>query len=260
MNKFLKFCSIFTTIFCCSTFTTTYADNAYTEKRKVIAVVDTGVSKEQSKAPWMCISHGKPATYIFGDTKNPFSDENQRHGENVSGLIGNRIDFKKYCIYSLKVTFHDGHIAGYNEALEFAARIPNIVAVNLSLSSGYSEKKSNYLADEHARLTKIIEHGAKVIVSAGNNNVLLTEDNCNVFPACLQPYYDALGYTNKFIVVGSNTTRCKDKTFCMSFNHTYSNKSDFLQIIFEDGTNVGTPRMTGTSQATATHTGKLHAK
>ncbi len=93
----------------------------------------------------------------------------------------------------------------------------------------------------------LLNNGTNVAVAAGNSNKNLNE-KCNVFPACLNLN------SNNFRVVGSNTAN----VYVVNNTVTYSKYSNYGTVVtaLEDGTDKGTPQMSGTSQATAIYTSK----
>lgn len=197
--------------------------NCFAESRKKIVVLDTGANLSQRNKSYLC------------DSKQDFSFSSFNHGQNIIGLIGERINIKKYCIVSIKIYNNSLRPSKYVSSLKSISKIKNVVAVNLSLSG------TGYLQVEHWYIYKMTHSGIKVFVSAGNNKEKLTEKKCNIYPACLKLFYMK---NPNFVVVGSSTGN-------------YSNYSDYLPIKLRDGTKQGNPAMTGTSQSTAIYAGEL---
>jgi hypothetical protein len=199
------------------------------EKRGKIVVLDTGLGLHQVNKPYICKGFKQPLAW------NLKSDIHYQHGPNIIGLIGSRIDSKRFCILSLNIYNDDLKSRGYITALFKTTRLNNVVAVNLSLNG------KGYIALEHVFISMLLKKNIKVIVSSGNEGKLLTRLNCPHFPVCLKSFY--LNDEN-FIVVKSSTG-------------DYSNYSNFIPMKSEDGTDRGQPPMTGTSQATGVFTGSL---
>jgi hypothetical protein len=182
-----------------------------------IAVIDTGTTASQMDRNYMCqnteqeIGNGHP------------------HGRNVMGLIGSRINSKRFCVVSIDLG------RGYARALKKLLKSPQLVAVNLSLSGqGFDQL-------EYDILNELLENGVTIVVAAGNKKTELNRNFCNTFPACLKLRF--MDNPN-FIVVGSNTG-------------SYSNWSNEIPIELVDGTKKGSPELTGSSQSSAILTGRL---
>ena len=103
--------------------------------------------------------------------------------------------------------------------------------INLSVAGkGYDEL-------EFEAIKTALSNGVKIAVAAGNKKANLDKD-CNITRHVMLIY---LNYRN-FHVVGANS-------------HTYTNTGRIVQYS-EDSDDVGEPALSGTSQATAIHTGK----
>lgn len=231
------------------------------DKRLKIVVVDTPIAEAQLTKPYMC-KNGSFSIDPRRKSYNPTSDEDLgifHHGQNVVGLIGDQIDSTKYCIYHIAFFFeHDNdNMPKYTNALMKILKLKNLAGVNLSVSNDprATPGRSAYDKFEDIILTALATTGIKVVVAAGNSHLLLTKTECNVYPACLRLKMSKKAQKN-FYVVGSSTYY---KNYDGSV-HIFSNLSDDLGIFEEDGVDVGTPPMTGTSQATAIFTGKLFSR
>lgn len=198
------------------------------EPRIKIVVIDTGLKVTKEILPYLCkYGHFSTQGNVFKDTIG--------HGTNVTGLIAERIDPKKYCILMIKYTnSFNSNAKDYVASLRYIKSLDNVGFVNLSLGG------TDIDTDELWVLDDLLRRGVKISVSAGNFNQDL-DKNCNVFPACYSTIFGS-----NFHVVGSSTQYA---------GRAYSNYGAVVKY-HEDGTRVGTPPMTGTSQAAAIHTGK----
>jgi len=197
------------------------------EFRLRIAVMDTGLSPFQLEKPYMC--KDKP----FVNDENIAQFDKNGHGTNVVGLIGNAIDSTKYCITSYGI--HNwGSIESYNNMLEKIGH-DNPHAINLSWAD------EGYSAVEYGLLKEYSDKGIIIAVAAGNKAQHMTEDSCDMWPAC-----HALKIKKNFYVIGSPNKR-------------YSNYGDFVYAYYP-GDKQGFPPHTGTSQSAANFTGKLFSK
>lgn len=198
------------------------------ETRKRIAVMDTGVSLYQIKQDYMC--KDAPFKYVF----KPFHSaglDYHGHGTNVISLIAENMDRKKYCItmYSISSEWDmREQIILLDQMIK-----DKVVGLNASLA-GLMNHPEERLA--YGRLAKA---GITAFIAAGNSGRNLNT-NCNVYPACYKKRY------KNIIVVGS-------------FTGEYSNSGNIVDL-YIDGTNKGSPVMSGTSQATAIATGLYFSK
>jgi len=196
------------------------------EIRRKIAVLDTGLYKYQEDSISACKDgHFSYSSDIYA--RHP-------HGPNVFDLISSRIDTKKYCLVSIKYLDSE-EIQDYLKGLYKTLNIQGLVGLNLSLSS-----KGAVLA-EFSILKKLASQGVLITVAAGNNGEIVDNKNCDYYPACLKKEIPAL------VVVGSSTG-------------VYGNIYTVFDMVYEDGTKKGLGSLTGTSQATAIHTGKRFSK
>lgn len=213
------------------------------ETRKKIVVVDTHLRKNLFSRDYICKTKlGQPETY--NASRAPLQVFRPDHGSNVVGIIGDRIDKTKYCIVPISWMLSDGD--EYFKLLKIAEKVENIVALNLSISSTAKLGENPYDLREHASITALLLKGVDVIVAGGNDGRLLTEKSCLVYPACLKNYYNAVGLKNFFVV----TTKTLKS----------SNKSTIFKMEERVGNFIGTPRLSGTSQATAVFTGERFSK
>lgn len=204
------------------------SNNAPVESRIKIAVIDTGIdSSFVELKPYFCKTGHKS---IVDNT--PMTDSTKmKHGTNVTGLIAKSIDPNKACLIIIKFYSSEksNTVAAINHAISQQADF-----INMSLGG------SEYSTTEYRAITKALSLGIKIAVAAGNDYRNL-DNNCYYYPAC----YAKTIHSNQFKVVGSNTYSDKH----------YTNYGSIVSTT-ENGTNVGLPRLTGTSQATAIFTGK----
>jgi len=193
------------------------------EKRKKIAVLDTGIGLSQVLKDYICIDGGKTLLPL------DIGLDKHGHGKNVIGLIADQINSKTHCIVSYKVWSDDLSIEYLTEGFEQAIA-DKVSYINLS---GGGPK---YMVEEKALILKALEKGITVVVASGNGGLNL-DKKCNYYPACYKIK------DKKFIVVGANDLK-------------YGNKGKIVDF-YEKGNQVGIPVMSGTSQATATVTGKI---
>lgn len=197
------------------------------ETRIKIAVIDTGVSVDKRIKPFLC--KGGHMSLI---DDNPLTDSHySRHGTNVAGLIADSLDSTKECLLIIKF-FGDNLKEDFFKKVRLSiqyATVQNVKFINMSLGGdGASDL-------EKLAILEALEKGIRIAVAAGNDRRNL-DFKCYYYPACYR-FNPSI-----FHVVGSYTGN-------------YSNIGKKITHL-ENGTNVGTPRMTGTSQATAIHTGK----
>jgi hypothetical protein len=202
------------------------AEGLVIEKRVKIAVIDTGLDVTSAIKPFLCKT-GHISLIDDAPLKDTYSG---KHGTNVAGLIAKNLDAKKECLLIIKFykESKDDFFKKVRLGINYAVT-QKVKFINLSLGgSGSSDLEKLAIFDA-------LRKGIRVSVAAGNDKKDLNE-NCYYYPACY-----AFG-TPLFRVVGSNTGK-------------YSNKGRVVTNL-EDGTGVGTPKLSGTSQATAINTGK----
>lgn len=191
-----------------------------------IAVIDSGLNQVVAK--------DIPVCQYYDLTGTGFND-NIGHGTNVSGLIHGFAKNKDYCQVIIKV-FDPATKDGFQHSLfafDMISRDPDIVIVNYSAGGG------EFNSYERDLIMKILGQG-KIFVSAAGNNSQNLDKMCNYYPAC---------YSKKIITVGNLSGKKRNKS---------SNYGKYIRV-WEDGTDAYSygVTMSGTSQATAIHTGKL---
>ena len=221
------------------------------DSRQIIMVIDTGLNMTKEIEPYVCEAGHK--SYIFG--QKALEDHNG-HGSNVAGLIAKGMNPKKQCLVIVK--FWDQDMNGVDtielvrEALRYAIALKPAF-INMSLTG----RTPDHL--EMRYVNKLISMGVNIAVAAGNENRDL-DKSCRSFPACYKIN------SPHFRVVGSNTVRLEplSRTIILKGPRQevrrvngkyykvfrYSNYGKRITN-WENGTLVGSPKMTGTSQATA---------
>jgi len=196
-----------------------------TENRKKIAVIDSGLKITKKIKPYLCEGFHKS----FADN-NPFLDSYE-HGTNVAGLISENIDPSKWCLVIIK---YEGSLDDFIKALEYSIEIKASM-INMSVEGPH------YSQEELNLLKKAMQLKMVVSVAAGNRrgDQYNLDKACIVYPACYIYNLDP----KLFHVVGSYTGN-------------FSNYGRKTVRFWENGVNRGYPVMSGTSQATAIHTGK----
>jgi hypothetical protein len=197
---------------------------AYAENRKKIYVLDSGISAPYATAKYMCTDH--LATSVGGT----------EHGDNVTSIIGLKIDISNYCVYPVNV-FPNGKYsqARVNRALYNILHDSDVVGLNMSLSGAHNETLE-------FQLLRSISHKLKVVVAAGNDNLDLKPGDCQRFPAC----YGLVIKSNFYVVEASDI-----KT---------DNRPHFKHYSAPGRRRGVNNAMTGTSQACAEFTGNLFKK
>ena len=202
------------------------------DNRIVIAVIDTGVRLSVKIRPYLC-HYGHYAIYPNHTALEDFND----HGTNVAGLIADRINPKTHCLQIISYCRID--CTENTDMTAITSGIYHAIANRASFINLSLEGPAPSLSERKA-IDSALVLGIKVVVAAGNSYKNL-DKKCDVYPAC----YD-FDSTN-FHVVGSSTHQRGYKP--------YSNYGKAVKYL-EDGTQQGSPKMNGTSQATAIHTGK----
>ena len=208
-------------------FITLLSLNLYSESRLRIAVIDTGVSREIADKSYMC-------------QDNPIIEpEVPDHGTNIVGLIGDRINSKKYCVYIFPL---GNPVSGtrYIQSLRHIARNPEKYAgLNISLASDKPDAYETFDKYEKMYLTDIAKT-VKIVVAAGNGRYKL-DVGCKIFPACHRESIKV----NMFVIGNSKSKM--------------SNYGPLVDKMI-DGDMQGSPAMSGSSQSTAIFTGSLFAE
>ena len=200
------------------------------ENRIKIGIIDSGISVEQNTSNYLCKKGMKSFVGDAGFDKNG-------HGTNVFGLIAKQINPKTHCIISYSFYKESETNTNRNISALLQANRDGISFLNMSFGG------MGTWAMEIMQIDNLLKKGVKVIVASGNWSQNL-DKKCNFYPAC---YKETVFKKEKnFIVVGSN-------------NLKKSNYGNIVNVT-EEGYEVGTPSLSGTSQSTAIHTGKIAYK
>lgn len=236
------------------------AKSSIKETRTKIAIIDTGIRLNAHTRKYLCKTGHK--SFIYG--QKPLQDAHG-HGTNVASLIIPHMDNKLQCLVIVK--FWDTNMGTANGmelvrlSLLHVEKL-GVSYINMSLTGTEPDHS------EYQYVKRLLKKGVKIAVAAGNENMNL-DKTCQSYPACYN-------FTSKnFRVVGSSTPGLralqrtvrvkkspkKEKPRIVKVNgkwyeqYEYSNKGSRITH-WANGSNVGKPVMTGTSQATATITGK----
>ena len=210
------------------------ATNTPIDNRLRIVVVDTGLAQKDMKQPYLC----KEGVFYTSFVTKQYDEIG--HGKSITDIIAQNMDMTKYCI--TPIVWYDRGVSNNNtgnsliEALQIANKLkPHIV--NLSLSG------RNYNPRELFELRDLLASGAYVNVASGNDSLILTKEECEVYPTCYNAYFTPKD-RKRFIPVTSNDLP--------SSNQGYGVKA------FRTG--YGLDGLKGTSQATAWYTNSMVRK
>lgn len=253
---------------------------AFTANAKTIrvAVIDSGIDKEvvdlsgKYGANWkhkgMCPTGHKDFT---GFSLHDYHG----HGTNISGLIHRYAKGKDYCQIIIKYTNGTADKGPDKSFIRFIKALQH--AINLDVDFiNISGGGSAFNKEEKALVKKAIDKGITIVAGAGNDNVfMLSKEERDT----------VLGQLKKEIAKQRQTSTKKKKLFNIVKNsgHFYpamyypevvvvsavdnhGNRARFANYgkkyvdVYERGVNMYGeygPMMSGTSQSTAVHTGKL---
>ena len=192
------------------------------ENRVKVAVIDTGISFKQSVADYACKDGHK--TYVDDSIYSQ-----HKHGINIISIISKTINPNTHCIKSYKV-WTNGVTAKKSvdstvKALRDISRDYNVRFLNISMGG----PEPYY--QERVYIKRLLIRGVQIVVAAGNEKSNL-DKKCDYFPAC---YKQTLDYYNFYVV----------KSQLPSSNHGKIVTDTYT------GSKVGTPALSGTSQAAA---------
>lgn len=200
-----------------------------------IAVIDTGFdfSGKWSIQPKICATGHKDFTgYGIQDVHG--------HGTHIAGLIAKYAGDADYCLVIIKF-FHNSlvktdtvkaSIDAINHAID-----QNVDVLNLSMGG------ASFIAEEYNAVKRALDAHILIVAAAGNEGSDLSK----------QTYYPAL-YDDRIIVVGAVDSKAERVP-----SSNYGSGVDVVeqgQAILSTVPHNSYSRMTGTSQATAIHTGK----
>jgi subtilisin family serine protease len=197
--------------------------NALADNLIKVAVIDTGLEPHYRQFANLCPGDHKDFT---GEGFNDYNG----HGTNIVGLIVDNAKSKNYCIVLIKAyrLQKKPTKAFITEALVHAY---NIGANVINLSGGGSEP----IEAERQIVNKLLDKKITLVVAAGNEGLNL-DKNCRYYPAC---------YDKRIFVIGSH-----------DLSSNYGPKT--VDILYNGRNRLGFGKvLSGTSQSTATFTGKL---
>jgi hypothetical protein len=196
-------------------------------KPTVVAVIDSGLTA--MRLPNLCkFGHKDFTGKGLGDRDG--------HGTNVSGIIDNFAKNTYYCQVILK--YFDPSVKNNQknaiEAFKHAVRL-KVDVINFSSTGDLPS------SEEKAIIQQALDAGIAVVVPSGNSRRDLDKD-CSVYPAC---------YDRRITVIGRSDSIGRHQS-------GYGSVVDAYEWGYRV-TGLGIT-LSGTSQATASHTGKLIAK
>lgn len=210
--------------------------NLHAEETRIkVAVIDTGVVRTKEVEPFLCQDGHL-------DLTNTGMYDRSGHGTNVTSLIVDKLDNKRFCVIIIK------WIDGTRISVEYANQAiyksivhaidQGVKYINMSLS-GFSR-----LPKEEAAIRRALKNGIVMSVAAGNDGVYLSKTNCFVYPACY-----VVNNKNYHVVGNIELSGARNR---------YSNYGPIVTDQ-EVGVNkcAGGVCLTGTSQSTAVLTNKL---
>lgn len=200
-----------------------------------VAVIDTGIHKS-IKGHKKGICH-----YGHKDFTGTGLNDTHGHGTNVSGLIHKYAKGRRYCQVILK--FFDPHATGKQNISRITAAIRHAINIKVDFIN-ISGGGIGYTEMEQKMVKRALDRGIIIVAAAGNAKCNLDDKDCEYYPAM---------HDKRIVVVGNGTTK---KRFPSS---NYGSIVD----LWVDGDNKKGEygrAMTGTSQSTAIHTGKLVKK
>lgn len=201
--------------------------SAFADNRTKVVVIDSGVSFKQSIEDYMCKNESK--SFV-----NDSIYDQHGHGTNIISIISKQINPKTHCIISYKVWYPNisgiSAVNGSIKALKLTSQDLNVRFVNISMEGPQPNNMERFY------IKRLLLRGVELTVAAGNgddnNKAIDLDKNCSAFPAC---YKKDLKYSNFHVVTASLSS------------------SNYGSIVTDKffGYRVGTPAMSGTSQASA---------
>jgi major intracellular serine protease len=224
------------------------AANTVNGKPTVIAVVDTGFGyKNRGGQAKLCrYGHkdfsGEGKYIVTSKTEDMIPEDVHGHGTNIVGVIEEQLQYSgvNYCIVIVKFWSEKNtgsqNVQGSIRSLRF---VNNIKADVINYSGGGPD----FNEEEYVEVTKFLDRKGVFVASAGNNGKNIDY---------IQNYEYPAKYDKRIIVVGN-----VDRSGKIANNSNYGKSITRWEI----GVNVKAYGliMSGTSQATATATGKIVA-
>lgn len=212
-----------------------------------IAVVDTGFGfQNQGYAAPLCSyghkdfsndQHYLPAQKFLANVSVPADWHG--HGTNIAGLIEQYANNgkSKYCLVIIK--YYSKNQTNEQNAMASVAALKYVSSLNVDVIN-YSGGGEVAIEEERLAIKKILDQKKIFIAAAGNDGKLIDGKKFAYYPA---------SYDSRITVVGNGRLGRRELS------------SNYGQIvdIWENGVNQEAYgiKMTGTSQATAIHTGKV---
>lgn len=187
-----------------------------------VAIVDTGL--DSSLKLRLCPGLSRDFTGTGLEDRHV-----HKHGSNVAALIARHAGAANYCLIIIKYIDRVQNTGAYGPALEYVQALrPDFV--------NFSVQGTGRFEAETKAVLSLLNGGTKIVAASGNNGRLDLDHGCDVRPACID---------KRIVVVASSTG-------------TFSNLGRAVDV-YEDGSKQpgGGVVLTGTSQATAIHTGTL---
>lgn len=213
-----------------------FNSKAYSESREVIALVDTGYSKDPRLAPYYCKGdhYDVTGTSIY---------DNHGHGTMMASLIANSIDSNKTCIRSIKwFDIQNDNLTSYRFMQNIVNKYSKLLLeikpnyINMSLSG------NTFFYQEFKAIKKLAEQNTYIVIAAGNDGIDL-DKLCYAYPACYTIKSDKIR-----VVMGMHGNR---RALTSNYNGPAKYKEQSIdQCAFDRCSS-------GTSAATAIYTGKL---
>lgn len=209
------------------------------DKQINIAIIDTGYKSPNSPE---LIKYRPQQICEYKNFTSRHNDNDLLHGTHIIGLIANKLNKTniKYCFYILQYHWIGGNDS-YINALEYASNIKDLKYLNLSLSG------QKYIQRECDLIEKLLKNHVKVIVSAGNDSLDLSQND--VYPAKCN---------NKLYVIGNldeNSVKAKDSNYGLNTMFW-----EYGQHQISLGLQNNLISLSGTSQAAANFTANLIIK
>lgn len=212
-----------------------------TAKRQIrIAVIDTGFDLTDNRVPLCASGHV--------DLTGTGIQDKHGHGTNIVGTINRYTSDVPHCFIIIKY-FHINPLEDINKAIAYSVQaIEAAIKANADIIN-YSGGGSGFSIAEKTATLKALDLGIKFVAAAGNNFANL-DDN---------PYYPA-SYDKRIIVVSAYTLDLRNNRV----KPPSSNYGKAVDIFDSFKSETFCPKPSnklcgyqGTSQATATVTGKL---
>lgn len=213
-----------------------------------VAVIDTGFD---FKSTWQPIRDDVPSTPTLCPTGhkdftgNGLQDDHG-HGTHIAGLIGKYSGNADYCLVIYK--YYDNKGSDFNNLVNTIKSFGSAIAEGVNIIN-YSGGGISRNSEECAVLKTALDKGITVVAAAGNENIDLD----------VHPFYPALCDSRIVVVAGQDKygKRVPSSSFSSrKFTVVKELGIDVLSIL--PGGQYGF--MTGTSQATAIHSGKIVQK